>query len=55
MKTQEILENFRSKKCACGKAKGENKSHCRSCYFKLPQNLRNDLYKRFFAGYEEGL
>lgn len=38
--------------CAgCGKAKGHGRSFCQKCYFKLPPNMRQALYKSFGSGY----
>lgn len=53
MTTKEILESFEGKTCVCGKYKQSRMSHCRSCYFKLPPEMRKALYKRFYEGYQE--
>jgi hypothetical protein len=50
----EILKSLGSTKCeACGETKHPKMSHCRGCYFALPQAMRRALYKRFGEGYEE--
>lgn len=49
----EILQAFRSDKCICGAKKKPQMSHCRKCYYRLPFDLRQSLYKRFGQGYEE--
>lgn len=50
----EILESLGSTKCEpCGMSKAPRMSHCRGCYFALPQAMRRALYKRFGEGYEE--
>ena len=53
MPTREILDNFEGTTCVCGRPKESRKSHCRSCFFKLPTEKQKALYKRFYAGYEE--
>lgn len=50
---QEILNILQSDKCHCGKSKKPRMSHCTNCYYKLPPQMRNDLYKPFFGGYQE--
>lgn len=51
---REILESLGSTTCeACGGPKKPKMSHCRSDYFKLPPNMRSDLYQGFGEGYEE--
>jgi hypothetical protein len=51
---REILNSLSSTTCeGCGRAKDQGKSHCRSCYFKLPKDLRSRLYNGFGRGYEE--
>jgi hypothetical protein len=50
---REILDDLMGKKCrTCGGSKGPRMSHCRSCYFKLPDKMRTALYQRFGRGYE---
>jgi hypothetical protein len=41
-----IFENLRGVVCACGEPKLAGKSFCRSNYFALPKDLRNELYRR---------
>lgn len=53
MTMREIYDAFLSTKCHCGKPKAPRRSHCRWCYFALPECMRDALYRRFFAGYEE--
>ncbi|PYS52423.1 MAG: hypothetical protein DMF68_01560 [Acidobacteria bacterium] len=50
----EILQNLGSTDClGCGGKKRVGMSHCRGCYFALPQKMRGALYKRSGKGYEE--
>lgn len=50
----QLIESLRGEECpGCGKRKRSRQSFCRVCYFKLPCDLRCDLYKRVGAGYEE--
>jgi hypothetical protein len=37
----------------CKGPKPSRMSHCRSCYFSLPKDMRRALYKRIGEGYEE--
>jgi hypothetical protein len=37
----------------CKGPKPSRMSHCRSCYFSLPKDMRRQLYKRIGEGYEE--
>lgn len=51
---EQILNSLSSTHCeGCGKGKDQRKSHCRTCYYKLPKDLRSKLYKSFGNGYEE--
>jgi hypothetical protein len=50
----EILRGLGSTNCeGCGKSKRPKMSHCRACYFTLPQKMRTALYQGFGEGYEE--
>jgi hypothetical protein len=51
--TDPLLIELIGKKCRCGAAKGKGKTFCQRCYFSLPQNLREALYRRIGEGYEE--
>lgn len=54
MDDRQILESLAGEICAgCGKAKKARRSHCSNCYFALPIDKRNALYKRFDHGYQE--
>jgi hypothetical protein len=51
---EQILHSLSSTHCeGCGNAKNQGKSHCRTCYYKLPKDLRTRLYNGFGKGYEE--
>jgi hypothetical protein len=51
---QTILEDFLGSVCSgCGGKKKPKMSHCRNCYYALPQQMRLALYRRFGAGYEQ--
>ena len=49
---QELIEELRGTDCRCGKPKKERETFCKSCYFSLPPDLRNRLYKGIGEGYE---
>lgn len=53
MKAKIALADLLLTTCACGAAKPSRKSHCRSCYFKLPLDMRAALYNKIGSGYEE--
>ena len=54
MTREQILKSLLSTHCeGCGKDKDHGKSHCRTCYYKLPVPLRWKLYNGFGRGYEE--
>lgn len=49
-----ILQDLLGTICAgCGGKKASRMSHCRNCYFALPEHMRKALYRRFGSGYEE--
>jgi len=48
-----ILRILDCDRCICGKKKGERMSHCRKCYFSLPPENRQALYRKFNNGYQE--
>ncbi len=47
------LRALDSTQCVCGAAKESRRSHCRSCYFRLPEPMRKALWKHITCGYEE--
>jgi hypothetical protein len=49
----EILDELQGKKCRCGHRKVAGQTFCRDCFYALPQQMRDDLYKRMGQGYEE--
>ena len=53
MTRRECLLALVSKQCHCGSPKASGKSHCRTCYFRLPPQLQKSLYRRLGEGYEE--
>lgn len=53
METRQALDDLLSTNCQCGKSKASRKSHCRTCYFKLPPAMRSALYRKIREGYEE--
>jgi hypothetical protein len=53
MTNPEILQDFLSERCRCGKAKQTRQSFCREHYYELPQALRQRLTRNFGEGYEE--
>jgi hypothetical protein len=51
--SHKILEDFVGEVCSgCGGKKKPRMSHCRNCYFALPEGMRRALYRRFGSGYE---
>ncbi len=44
-----------STECYCGAEKKFKETFCRPCYFRLPEDMRTDLYKRMGRGYEEAV
>lgn len=53
MNRRDALMALVSKQCHCGNPKDSGRSHCRTCYFHLPPQLRKSLYRRVGEGYEE--
>lgn len=54
IETNALISSLRSGVCpACGGAKKSAQTMCRSCYFKLPRMMRDALYDRVGAGYEQ--
>lgn len=53
MNRRECLLALISKQCQCGAPKASGRSHCRTCYFRLPPFMRKNLYKRLGEGYEQ--
>lgn len=51
--THIALADLQSTSCRCGTAKGIRKAHCRACYLRLPEPMRQALYRRVGNGYEE--
>jgi hypothetical protein len=52
MTDNDMLDILTGEKCFCGKKKKAMMSHCRSCYYALPPEMRRALYRRFFEGYQ---
>jgi hypothetical protein len=49
----EQLRDFVGLVCrGCGDTKMGSQSFCTHCYFRLPKDLRRNLYRRFGEGYE---
>lgn len=49
-----ILDIFLGRECpACGQLKGSERAFCYGCYGKLPQEMKDSLWARFGAGFEE--
>lgn len=47
-----VLAIFCSTLCVCGHKKEANTGFCRGCYFRLPREMQNALWKRFGEGFE---
>lgn len=49
-----IMRDFLSTVCSiCTGQKQKNQSFCRNCFYRLPEEMRRSLYKRFGMGYEQ--
>lgn len=48
-----LLEHLLGTQCACGSVKQTRMSHCRECYYALPEGERRALYHRIGKGYAE--
>jgi len=53
MELNELLEELRGETCRCGKKKVSMQTLCRKDYMSLPPGMRQALYRRVGAGYEE--
>jgi len=54
MDSERAYELLRGVECpACGGGKQVRQSFCRECYFRLPREMRNALYRRLGAGYTQ--
>jgi hypothetical protein len=50
------LSEFVSERCpVCDKHKRKGNSFCTPCYYSLPIEMRQALYRRFGEGYEQAL
>jgi hypothetical protein len=50
---QTAVRELASNQCVCGEAKRPKQSFCGACYYSLPRELRNRLYKTLRDGYPE--
>lgn len=51
---QKALSDFCGTVCVhCKGTKKRGQSFCQRCYYSLPPNMRQALYRRFGSGYEE--
>ncbi|MEW6263362.1 MAG: hypothetical protein AB1641_09810 [Thermodesulfobacteriota bacterium] len=46
------LQELKSEECRCGRPKKRGQSLCSTCYYRLPEPLRFDLYLPVGGGYE---
>ncbi|QNI34500.1 hypothetical protein H7849_11755 [Alloacidobacterium dinghuense] len=49
----EAWDQLFSTQCECGSTKVKKQSFCRRCYFSLPRELQQALYRSFSEGYVE--
>lgn len=49
----QLVQELAGKTCHCGKPKQRGHTFCRFCYFRLPPQLGQALYKRLGYGYRE--
>lgn len=52
-RTRELMEHLMGTVCDCGAPKQSLMSHCRTCYYILPEYQRRALYRRIGSGYAE--
>jgi hypothetical protein len=50
---QLAVEALDSRACLCGAKKDRGNSFCHGCYFALPKEMRNALYRALRDGYAE--
>ena len=53
-KRKSIWKVFCGKRCLCGGNKKPGMAFCGPCYFLLPKAMKDELWKRFGEGFEEG-
>ena len=49
----ELIRKLRGTECVCGGSKQARMSHCRKCYWALPPEMRQAMYRLMGKGYEE--
>jgi hypothetical protein len=50
---KELLDELSSSKCQCGKKKSPRNTFCPNCYYRLPLDMRKNIYKDIWHGYAE--
>ncbi len=50
---KEYLDELTSYLCQCGMRKGRKMSFCKSCFHRLPNQMRKDLFKDMGRGYRK--
>jgi hypothetical protein len=53
MTWREALNNLKSLRCQCGSSKDRGRVFCFRCYWSLPVDMRNALWRRMGQGFEE--
>jgi len=48
-----LIRHLAGTVCACGRTKKAQMSHCRDCFYSLPDPQRRALYRRISSGYAE--
>lgn len=52
---QDYLDELYGRQCFCGSRKKSSQTFCSNCYFRLPNDMRKALYRRFGHGYESAV
>ena len=52
---KEALKMLVSTTCRCGISKKKMQVFCNTCYFKLPEKMRRNLYKKVGDGFKEAV
>lgn len=49
----DLVNELEGTVCPCGGPKASRNTFCRTCYFTLPYDMRQALYRRIGEGYQE--
>jgi hypothetical protein len=48
-----LRDELEGRRCRCLRKKVAGQTFCKTCYYSLPEPMRQALYKKIMAGYEE--